>query len=748
MKKIVSLLLLFCFLFTLSLHAVASDSEVSIADWERISAKLAQLNKVDYLSMAKSPIDWLIDNSKYKAKVYAGKDGKSVVISNGLVARVFRIDPNLATIDIVNQMTSESMLRAVSPEGELVIDGKKWALGGLKGQPERGYFKQLWLNEMTVADNSFVVADFEIVDTIHTLKWAKSRWALNKNMPTGKSLVFTMRGVDEVANISVKLHYDIYDNLPVIRKYMEVFNVGEKPVNLDSFKLECLFFTEPESPVEEKDAKNFLLPNIHIESDYHVGPGFTERESDNVEHWVEDKEYTSQTSYKLRTPCTLEVKMDIGPDVEITREQPFASYKVYEMPIDSRDRERRGLFLRRFQLAAAPWTSENPIFMHLTSTNPDVVRRAVDQCAECGYEMIILSFGSRLNMEDVSEANIRRFKELVDYANSKGVEMGGYSLLASRRISNDVDVINPKTGKTGGATFGNSPCLCSDWGEEYFRKIKTFIERTGMKCLEHDGSYPGDVCASTTHTHHKGLNDSQWRQFYKITGFYNWLCENGVYINVPDYYFLNGSTKVGIGYREVNWSLPRDRQLIHTRQINYKCTWERLPSSLWSFVPLVQYHGGGAAATLEPLSEHLYEYKTLMFQNYGAGVQACYRGPRLYDTEETKQTVIEIISWYKRYREILNSDIIHLRQPDARDWDGIMHVNPKLKEKALALLFNPTDVDIKRTIELPLYYTGLEKKAKIREQEGKAKTYKLSRSYCVTVDVVIPANGYTWLVVE
>ena len=601
---------------------------------------------------------------------------------------------------------------------------------------------------MTAADNSFVVADFEIVDTIHTLKWAKSRWALNKNMPTGKSLVFTMRGVDEVANISVKLHYDIYDNLPVIRKYMEVFNVGEKPVNLDLFKLECLYFTEPESPVEEKDAKNFLLPNIHIESDYHVGPGFTERESDNVEHWVEDKEYTSQTSYKLRTPCTLEVKMDIGPDVEITREQPFASYKVYEMPIDSRDRERRGLFLRRFQLAVAPWTSENPIFMHLTSTNPDVVRRAVDQCAECGYEMIILSFGSRLNMEDVSEANIRRFKELVDYANSKGVEMGGYSLLASRRISNDVDVINPKTGKTGGATFGNSPCLCSDWGEEYFRKIKTFIERTGMKCLEHDGSYPGDVCASTTHTHHKGLNDSQWRQFYKITGFYNWLCENGVYINVPDYYFLNGSTKVGIGYREVNWSLPRDRQLIHTRQINYKCTWERLPSSLWSFVPLVQYHGGGAAATLEPLSEHLYEYKTLMFQNYGAGVQACYRGPRLYDTEETKQTVIEIISWYKRYREILNSDIIHLRQPDARDWDGIMHVNPKLKEKALALLFNPTDVDIKRTIELPLYYTGLEKKAKIREQEGKAKTYKLSRSYCVTVDVVIPANGYTWLVVE
>ena len=38
-------------------------------------------------------------------------------------------------------------------------------------------------------------------------------------------------------------------------------------------------------------------------------------------------------------------------------------------------------------------------------------------------------------------------------------------------------------------------------------------------------------------------------------------------------------------------------------------------------MPLVEYQGGGAAATLEPLSEHLFEYKTLMFQNYGAGVQ-------------------------------------------------------------------------------------------------------------------------------
>ena len=55
------------------------------------------------------------------------------------------------------------------------------------------------------------------------------------------------------------------------------------------------------------------------------------------------------------------------------------------------------------------------------------------------------------------------------------------------------------------------------------------------------------------------------------------------------------------------------------------------------FVPLVQYHGGGADATLEPLSEHLDSYGAHLAQNFASGVQACYRGPRLYDTDETEK---------------------------------------------------------------------------------------------------------------
>ena len=716
-----------------------------------ISRKLAdKISKLPVLSVpasTKTDFDWLITPEKAKAGIYASADGKSIIVANPMVSRTFRIFPNLATTDIINRMTGESMLRAVSSEGSIQIDGKKHLIGGLAGQPERAYIEDKWIENMTTIPESFLVEDFEINPIKEDIKWARSRWALNKEAATGSEITFTLRGDKELKDVIVKLHVSVYDKIPVIRKRFEVINRSDLPINIDTFQLEYLAFAEPESP-GGGDPSKFLLPNIHIESDYACAGSFTEKETDITEKWVTDPDYTSQRNYLLQTPCILEVSPKMGPDQAIPSQGTFRSFSVYEMPFDSYDRERKGLFTRKMYRTIAPWTTENPIFMHLTSTNPETVYRAIDQCAETGYEMIILSFGSGLNAEDISDANIAKYKAFVDYARNKGIEMGCYSLLASRWISDEVDVINPNTGKRGGMTFGSSPCLCSDWGYEYFHKIKTFFEKTGMRCFEHDGSYPGDFCASTVHPHHKGLKDSQWNQFHKVTELYHWMCENGIYLNVPDFYFLNGSTKVGIGYREANWSLPRDRQLIHTRQLNYDCTFERIPSSLWSFVPLVEYQGGGAAATLEPLSEHLYEYKTLMFQNYGAGVQACYRGPRLYDTPETKKAVVEIISWYKKYRNILNSDIIHLRKPDARDWDGIMHVAPAGKEKGLAMFYNPTDKEMTRDIQLPLYYTGLTKTARIREQEGTPATYTLNRDYTVNLTVKIPAKGYTWYVIE
>ena len=126
-------------------------------------------------------------------------------------------------------------------------------------------------------------------------------------------------------------------------------------------------------------------------------------------------------------------------------------------------------------------------------------------------------------------------------------------------------------------------------------------------------------------------------------------------------------------------------------------------------------------------------------------MQACCRGPRLYDTEQTKALVKGWVAWYKKYRAILNSDIIHVRRPDARDVDCILHVNRGLKERGLVLVFNPTPKPMKRILRLPLYYTGLKKIAHIRKAENQPGAFHLDQKYYVNLPIKIPAGGLSGL---
>ena len=153
-------------------------------------------------------------------------------------------------------------------------------------------------------------------------------------------------------------------------------------------------------------------------------------------------------------------------------------------------------------------------------------------------------------------------------------------------------------------------------------------------------------------------------------------------------------------------------------------------------------------ATIEPLREHLETYGQILAQNLGSGAQAAYRGYQLYDTDETKAVVKKWVAFYKAHRAILESDIIHVRRADGRDVDAILHVNPQLREKGFAMVYNPLDVPVTRTLTLPLYYTGLTERARIREQEGKPREYHLNSRAEAVVTLSLPAAGVTWLVIE
>lgn len=132
--------------------------------------------------------------------------------------------------------------------------------------------------------------------------------------------------------------------------------------------------------------------------------------------------------------------------------------------------------------------------------------------------------------------------------------------------------------------------------------------------------------------------------------------------------------------------------------------------------------------------------------NFGAGVIACYRGPQLFDTPETKAIVKKWVDFYKSHRAILDSDIIHLRRPDGNDWDGFIHVNPEIEEKGLLMVYNPLPHAIKKTIHVPLYYTGLKDQVTVCHPDGDKEIMSLNRDYSLTMDIEIPAYYCNWYI--
>jgi len=691
--------------------------------------------------------DWLIQPIQQKANINI--QDNYIELNNGLAKRIFYIGPNIACIDYTNLSNGQQLLRSIEPEARVVMDGQMYNIGGLIGQTEKAYLIKGSEKKLLSDKNAFQFKGYHIDTIAHYIQWKSTTWNSNKKQAKGKSIRFDFIAPNNhLSNLTISVHYNLYDGIPLITKWIEIKNNGEQKVKINRVVNEVLGLVEEESAVVGKPEVMKKQHGIYVETNYAFNNAMRYDISDQTTHWKIDSSYTSQVNYNYETPCLLEIYPERAPGIELAKGETFTSVRTNELLMDSYDRQRRGLMLRKMYRTIAPWTTQNPIFMHLVSKNDEEVKAAIDQCVATGYEAVILSFGSHLNMEDSSQKNIIKWKTLADYAHQKNILLGGYSLFSSRRISDADDVIDIKTGKPGGAFFGNAPCFGSKWGLAYRDKIKYFFKQTGFDIWENDGPYPGDVCASTVHPGHKGYDDSQWRQMEIQKDLYKWLNERGVYINAPDWYFLDGTHKIAVGYREVNFSLSRAQQKIINRQNIHDGTIEKTPSMGWGFVPLTKYQGGGEDAVLEPLQDHLEDYEQLMMQYYGAGVQACYRGPRLYDTDKTRVKVQSVIDWYKKYRSILNADMIQLRRADGRDWDGWLHVDPALPQKGLMMLFNPTNETITRTIQLPLYYTGLKDKATIAAKGDTSKIYTMNRAYETSFSFTLAPGAYEWFTIE
>ncbi len=486
--------------------------------------------------------------------------------------------------------------------------------------------------------------------------------------------------------LEITLVYEIYDDMPAIRKSLYVKNNGSCAVTIDTAETEALYLTDDG------------VLRYYLESDYtgDNGTGFN-----------------NPTSL-FRDGNTVSMHFDMGPDYDLNPGETFRGMQVYELYCQSTCFEHRMNEVQNMYRRVAPWVCEAPLFLHLISDDSKVIRDSADMLADIGYDMIVQSFGSGIHLESEDPAYIERVKSDYDYVHSKGLDIGGYTLAIIR----DYTPMNHDCA-TNGDHSKISRCLCTKWSEGYWNRIMSFLEKTGSDFIEIDGPYHFYTCTGNqpgqTEHLHKGLSDCRYMQWLRSTvEIYTRMRNQGIYINAPDWLYLSGTNKCGVGYEEIGFSQPRITQLLLNRIYNYMGTYHKIPSMGWGFLPVEQYHGGGDAAKFEPLTQNLAEYDWAMAEAAACGVWPCVRGKRLYDSEQCRSVVKYWTDVIRRHKTLLNSNTVHVYPPKAaenlnyaEDIDVILQENNTTADKLFLMVCNQTEETRTKTLILPAFYTGL-----------------------------------------
>jgi hypothetical protein len=727
------------------------------------------------LDIRRAPGDWLIapPDRPVQLQVEPAVDGQSarLALCNGLVSRSFYVGRNVACFSYRNLRNRAEFIRAVKPEMRIKLDGAWYEVGGLVGQPERSYLVEAWLKDMKSSANKFRFTGLTTGQPIARYVWKPKFNAPQLPWPPKGLRVSMHYAPPEAAgprykNLRLTAHYELYEGIPVLSKSFTLENSAGKPVLVDEIETEILAVPQDQ------------IGNIHAESDYsfhlanhspddchaagahsraiqwdaplHLAGGTTTDWRVDPEHdsWahptaIEDK-FLGHTFRNLMVS-----RIPVGPAQLVPPGKTFQSHITFELLQDSSDRERRSLGVRRMYRILCPQVNESLLAAGSPSHEPALIRNLLDQMGEMGFESYCITCWPGVSHDNVDPAYVARWKTLADYASAKNIITSGYELMvASRGRGAEQDCIDPATGKPG-SPFGQSLCLGTTWADEYFNRVWQFIDRTGFMSIAVDGPYHGCPCGSTVHKHHRGLADSQWAQWQCQKRMFEEEQRRGMYARAPDWYFWSGQSSTSLGYREASANLPRELGLLLYRQYIYDGTWFKPPTMGGMGIGLIGTYTDDPHAMLEPLDKNLEWYELNLAQLLGSGCQANLRANRLYDTERTRLMVRKWIAWYKKYRGILTSDIIHVQRPDGRDIDCILHVNSQLKEKGLVMFFNPLEETIARTVRLPLYYTGLCDTVWIHEQEkSEGKLYKLDRDYGVEIAVTLPPRGVTWFVIS
>jgi hypothetical protein len=197
--------------------------------------------------------DWLVDKITDATTLTKTPSG-TLLLSNTLISREFLIDPDFATIDFRDlHTTNSSLLRCVKPEAIITLDSISYNIGGVIPNTQCAYFNRTEFSRNKALDTqAFHYSTYEVGTPTAPFSYTPKRFAPADIQwpPKGVHLTVYFKPPSNASvahrNVTVIVHYEMYDGIPLIAKWLDVIDTsGRGDIDLSFNSVEILAVNQP-----------------------------------------------------------------------------------------------------------------------------------------------------------------------------------------------------------------------------------------------------------------------------------------------------------------------------------------------------------------------------------------------------------------------------------------------------------------------------------------------------------------------
>ena len=182
------------------------------------------------------------------------KNENTLVLSNGLISRTFTVFPDFGTIDYQSLVMGKSMLRAITPEAYVTINGVQYAIGGLQANITHSYLNRSALN-LSVNPNAFHFVSYKTTNPEAPFHWEPGLRHSPSDVnwpPKGLTLNVKFKSPNSSSTTNsptVFVHYEMYEAIPLLAKWISVHYDTGPIILLDHVTVEYLATQKPYAPL-------------------------------------------------------------------------------------------------------------------------------------------------------------------------------------------------------------------------------------------------------------------------------------------------------------------------------------------------------------------------------------------------------------------------------------------------------------------------------------------------------------------